>query len=95
VISIQVRPHCGSNIKDVFAKSCALAALLGVAIEFNFNDYECTAYWNGTGHMMWKYKPGWESGLTGRYENGVVKDWGGDRKRIKPLDTLPPAGDGK
>ena len=90
MISIQVRPHSGSHIKDVFAKSCALAELLGVAIEFEFNDYNCHAYGNGTNRMFWKYKPGWELGLVGQYENGVVEDWGGDRKRIKPLDTLPP-----
>jgi len=64
--------------------------MLGVAVEFEFNDYSCHAYADGAGRMFWKYEPGWEYGITGQYENGVVKDWGGDRKRIKPLDTPPP-----
>lgn len=90
VISIRVIPHGGSIIDDVFLKSCAVADILGVAVEFDFNDYTCHAYYNGTGQLFWKYKPGWESGVAGWYRGGKVEYSGRERKRIKPLDTLPP-----
>jgi len=90
VISIQVRPHCGSGIADVFAKSCALAAMLGVAVEFEFNNYECSAYGNGHGWLFWKCESGWEPSIAGRYEDGKVEYFGGERKKIKPIDTPPP-----